>query len=232
VGLFVTGTDTGVGKTHTLTQLLRLLRGSGVSCAAMKPICCGDRRDAELLLAASREGLTLDEVNPVSLKTPVAPLAAALAEKVDIDIDAVLNAFAQLQERVGQVFVEGVGGWLVPIRPDYFVADLAFDMKLPVLVVAQNRLGCLNHTALTVQSVVDYGLNCAGVVLNDPLSLNDPATRTNRDILGTIINAPILPGLTENAECFESDWIRMLDVTLGLNVRQVDTSVNKLYTNH
>jgi dethiobiotin synthetase len=215
VALFITGTDTGVGKTHTLTQLLRLLRGSGVSCAAMKPICCGDRRDAELLLAASREGLTLDEVNPVSLKTPVAPLAAALAEKVDIDIDAVLNAFAQLQERVDQVFVEGVGGWLVPIRPDYFVADLAVDMKLPVLVVAQNRLGCLNHTALTVQSVVDRGLTCAGVVLNDPLSLNDPATRTNRDILGTIINAPILPGLTENTKHFESDWVRMLDVTLG-----------------
>jgi dethiobiotin synthetase len=213
VGLFITGTDTGVGKTHTLTQLLRLLRGSGVSCAAMKPICCGDRRDAELLLAASREGLTLDEVNPVSLKTPVAPLAAALAEKVDIDIGAVLNAFAQLQERVDQVFVEGVGGWLVPIRPDYFVADLAVDMKLPVLVVAQNRLGYLNHAALTVQSVVDHGLNCAGVV---PPSLNDPAMRTNRDILGTIINAPILPGLTENTECFESDWVRMLDVTLGL----------------
>jgi dethiobiotin synthetase len=182
----------------------------------MKPICCGDRRDAELLLAANREGLTLDEVNPVSLKTPVAPLAAALAEKVDIDIDAVLNAFAQLQERVDQVFVEGVGGWLVPIRPDYFVADLAVDMKLPVLVVAQNRLGCLNHTALTVQSVVDHGLSCAGVVLNDPLSLNDPATRTNRDILGTIINPPILPGLTENTEYFESDWVRMLDVILGL----------------
>jgi dethiobiotin synthetase len=216
VGLFVTGTDTGVGKTHTLTQLLRLLRGSGVSCAAMKPICCGDRRDAELLLAASCEGLTLDEVNPVSLKTPVAPLAAALAEKVDIDIDAVLNAFARLQERVDQVFVEGVGGWLVPIRPDYFVADLAVDLKLPVLVVAQNRLGCLNHTALTVQSVVDYGLNCAGVVLNDPLSLNDPATRTNRDILGTIINAPILPGLMEKTKHFESDWARMLDVILSL----------------
>jgi dethiobiotin synthetase len=216
VGLFITGTDTGVGKTHTLTQLLRLLRGSGVSCAAMKPICCGDRRDAELLLAASREGLTLDEVNPVSLKTPVAPLAAALAEKVDIDIDAILNAFAQLQEGVDQVFVEGVGGWLVPIRPDYFVADLAVDMKLPVLVVAQNRLGCLNHAALTVQSVLDHGLACAGVVLNDPLSLNDPATRTNRDILGTIINAPILPGLTENTESFESDWVRMLDVILGL----------------
>jgi len=221
VGLFITGTDTGVGKTHTLTQLVRLLRGSGVSCAAMKPICCGDRRDAELLLAASREELTLDEVNPVSLKTPVAPLAAALAEKVDIDIDAVLNAFAQLQERVDQVFVEGVGGWLVPIRPDYFVADLAVDMKLPVLVVAQNRLGCLNHAVLTVQSVVDRGLSCAGVVLNDPLSLNDPATRTNRDILGTIINAPILPGLTENTEYFESDWARMLDVILGLKCRPV-----------
>jgi dethiobiotin synthetase len=107
----------------------------------MKPICCGDRRDAELLLAASGGGLTLDEINPVTLKTPAAPLAAALVEKVNIDIEALLNAFALIQSRVDQVLVEGVGGWLVPIRPDYFVADLAVDMKLSVLVVAQNRAG-------------------------------------------------------------------------------------------
>lgn len=131
----------------------------------MKPICCGDRHDAELLLAASREGFSLDEINPVSLTMPVAPLTAALAEKVNIDVDALLDAFAVLEKRVDHVLVEGVGGWLVPIRHDYFVADLAAEMKLPVLVVAQNRLGCLNHTALTVENVMDHGLSCAGVVL-------------------------------------------------------------------
>jgi dethiobiotin synthetase len=223
VGLFITGTDTGVGKTHTLTQLLRLLRSVGVSCAAMKPICCGDRHDAELLLAASGGGLTLDEINPVTLKTPAAPLAAALVEKVNIDIGALLNAFALLQSRVDQVLVEGVGGWLVPIRPDYFVADLAVDMKLSVLVVAQNRLGCLNHTALTVQSVVDHGLNCVGVVLNEPILQSNMATQTNADILRRIIEAPVLPGLTEKTDGFPGGWKPLVKALLGA---KIDTTVN------
>jgi dethiobiotin synthetase len=229
VGIFVTGTDTGVGKTHTLTQLLRLLRQSGVSCAGMKPICCGDRRDAELLLTASPGESTIDEINPVWLKMPLAPLAAALAEKIEIDIGVILNAFVLLQKRVDQVLVEGVGGWMVPIRANYYVADLAVEMKLPVLVVAQNRLGCLNHTALTVQSVLDRGLSCVGVVLNDPVSLNDAATQTNRDILRQIIEPPVLPGLSENVQYFQSDWANFLDVALGINVRKLNTSVNKIY---
>ena len=87
MSLFVTGTDTGVGKTHTVIQLLRLLRASGARCAGMKPICCGDRRDAELLLAAGSGGLTIDEINPVWLKTPVAPLAAAHIEHAKIVIE-------------------------------------------------------------------------------------------------------------------------------------------------
>jgi dethiobiotin synthetase len=82
VSLFITGTDTGVGKTHTTVQLLRLLRASGMRCAGMKPICCGDRRDAKLLLAAGSEGLTIGKINPVWLKTPVAPFAAARIEQV------------------------------------------------------------------------------------------------------------------------------------------------------
>jgi dethiobiotin synthetase len=214
VGLFITGTDTGVGKTYTLTQLLRLLRNSGVSCAGMKPICCGDRRDAELLLAAGSEGLTIDEINPVWLKTPAAPLVASQIEHVEIDIDLILAAFAVLKKRVDQVLVEGVGGWLVPIRPDYFISDLAVEMKLPIIVIVQNRLGCLNHTALTVRSVIDRGLNCAAVVLNEPLSQNDIATRTNPAILRTVIKAPVLAGLTQKTEGFPADWAELVSVTL------------------
>ena len=212
MGLFVTGTDTGVGKTHTLTQLLRLLRSLGISCAAMKPICCGDRDDAERLLAANGGGFTLEEINPLTLKTPAAPLAAALIERVQIDIEVLLDAFGQLQKRVDHVLVEGVGGWLVPIRPDYFVADLAVAMKLPVLVVAQNRLGCLNHTVLTVQSVMNRGLKCAGVVLNEPTLEKNTATQTNADILSRIIDPPVLPGLTEKLAHFPQPWEQVINV--------------------
>jgi dethiobiotin synthetase len=165
VSLFITGTDTGVGKTHTTVQLLRLLRASGMRCAGMKPICCGDRRDAKLLLAAGSEGLAIGVINPVWLKTPVAAFAAARIEQVKIDIEPMVAALRALQDRVEHVIVEGAGGWLVPIRADYFVSDLAVEMKLPVLVVALNRLGCLNHTALTVRSIGKHGLPCAGICL-------------------------------------------------------------------
>ena len=203
---FVTGSDTGVGKTHTIVQLLRLLRASGFSCAGFKPICCGDRRDAEVLLAGGIEGLTIEEVNPVWLKTPLAPFAAARIEDAKIDIDAIVTTFRVLRRRVDIIVVEGVGGWLVPIRPDYFVADLAAELKLPVIVVVRNRLGCLNHTALTVRSVLEHRLSCAGVVLNQLPDTDDLATATNPDVLGEIIGVPILAGLSENMAELPLSW--------------------------
>lgn len=206
MSIFVTGTDTGVGKTFTVTQLLRLLRASGKSCAGFKPICCGDRRDAEILLAASSDGLSIDDVNPLWLRTPAAPMTAAEIEKAKIDIDSLLAAFAALRKRFDQVLVEGVGGWMVPISSDYFVSDLAADMSLPVLVVAQNRLGCLNHTALTVRSIVHHGLRCAGVVLNNTSGNTDVAVATTAKVLGQVLDVPILPGLVAETEAMDPAW--------------------------
>jgi dethiobiotin synthetase len=213
VSLFITGTDTGVGKTRTVVQLLRLLRASGTSCAGMKPICCGDRQDAELLLAAGGVGLTIDDVNPVWLRTPAAPIVGSLTEEVSIDIERILAAFHALQNQVEHVIVEGVGGWLVPIRSDYFVSDLAVEMKLPVLVVAQNRLGCLNHTALTVRSVAEHKLRCLGIALITALGTSDIAATTNASILRKILNVPLLDGLSENLAELPTDWRFMIDAT-------------------
>jgi len=213
VSLFITGTDTGVGKTYTAARLLHLLRASGTSCAGMKPICCGDRQDAEFLLAAGGEGLTIDDVNPVWLKTPAAPIVGSLMEKVDIDIDRILATFRSLQSRVDQVIVEGTGGWMVPIQRSYFVSDLAAAMNLPVLAVASNRLGCLNHSVLTVQSVLGHGLRCVGLVLNDAQETGDIAALTNADILRKILDVPVLDGLGESLTELPADWRLMLDST-------------------
>jgi dethiobiotin synthetase len=213
VSLFITGTDTGVGKTRTAIELLRMLRTSGASCAGMKPICCGDRKDAELLLAAGSASLTIDDVNPVWLKTPAAPIVGSLMENAQIDIAHILSVFHALQNRVEHVIVEGVGGWLVPIQSDYFVSDLAVAMKLPVLVVAQNRLGCLNHTVLTVRSIAEYSLRCLGVALISVPGTNDIAAATSEDVLKKILNVPLLDGLGENLMELPVDWRLMVDST-------------------
>jgi dethiobiotin synthetase len=216
VSLFITGTDTGVGKTHIAARVLHLLRASGTRCAGMKPICCGDRRDAERLLAAGSDGLTINDVNPVWLKTLAAPLVCSLMENAPIDVEKILTAFQSLQRRVEHVIVEGTGGWLVPIRPDYFVSDLAAAMKLPVLVVAQNRLGCLNHAALTVRSVAAHELRCIGLVLNNSTeTASDITGLTNADILKQILNVPVLAGLGENLTELPVDWRLMLESTKG-----------------
>jgi dethiobiotin synthetase len=199
-----------VGKTHTTTQLLRLLRRAGRSCAGMKPICCGDRRDAELLLAAGSDGLTIAEINPVWLKTPAAPLVAAQREGFRFDLEIVMNAFAALERRVEVILVEGVGGWLVPVAADFYVSDLAVALGLPVLLVAENRLGCLNHTLLTLESISRRGLMCLGVVLNEPGEQSDIATATNREALAQLCKVPVLTGLTEKDEALSPEWEALL----------------------
>jgi len=159
----------------------------------MKPICCGDRRDAELLLAASSTGLTIDELNPTWLRTPAAPFSAALIEGVEIDVSRLLAQLAELQKRFDLVVVEGVGGWLVPIAHGFTVADLAAELGLPIAVVVANRLGALNHAALTFEAIRHRGISCAGLILNHPTMEDDRvATATNRASLEELVKLPIL----------------------------------------
>ena len=152
---FVTGTDTGAGKTYVTARLIRHLRARGRDTVGFKPICCGGREDAEILRAAADDVLSLNEVNPVWLRTPAAPYTAALIENRAIDLDLIRETLAALRTRHRSVLVEGVGGWLAPIRKDYPVADLAREIGFPVVVVVRNRLGALNHAVLTVERLRD-----------------------------------------------------------------------------
>jgi dethiobiotin synthetase len=204
-GYFIAGTDTGVGKTHFSTLLLRALRAAGLDAAGFKPICCGDRDDAEKLAAAAEHRLPLNEINPVWLRPPVAPYTAAMVEGRVIDLALIHEAFARAKASCHTLIVEGAGGWLVPITRDFSMADLAVEFAFPVLVVAANRLGALNHTLLTVRAIQASGLPCAGVILNQvrALTSDDPATITNASVLEELLQdlkVPLLGELPHNAE--------------------------------
>ncbi len=172
---FITGTDTGVGKTFFTAWLVRSWRAGGWNAAALKPVSTGDRDDAVLLREASGGVLSLDETNPIHLREPAAPLLAARLENRHLDFTAENRAIASLCARFSPCAVEGVGGWRTPLAPGYDVRDWASELALPVAVVALNRLGVLNHTLLTVESIRTAGLECAGVVLNDGGDPSDAA---------------------------------------------------------
>ena len=199
MNLFITGTDTNAGKTFVTALLTRALRGRGFETIALKPLCSGERSDVEILQAASEHCLSLDETNPVWLREPAAPLVAARLENRTISLDPLVAWFRALSKKHPSLLVEGAGGWLVPITSTETIADFAARLSLPVVVVVANRLGCINHTLLTLESIRARGLHCPGIVLNTFSTSDDIATRTNRDILEQ--NTPILlevhPGQTE-----------------------------------
>jgi dethiobiotin synthetase len=183
INAFITGTDTEIGKTFATALLTRALRAAGNPTIALKPFCCGPRDDVEILAAASDHTLSLDESNPVWLQTPAAPLAAAAAEKRTISLEPLRDWFHSLSSKHPSLLVEGAGGWLVPVTETQTLADLAALLALPVIVVVPNRLGCLNHTLLTLESIKARGLHCPGIILNHPAPPEGEAARTNAAIL-------------------------------------------------
>ena len=204
--LFLTGTDTGVGKTHVAQLLVRSQRSRGIDCVAMKPICCGGREDAELLHAACDAAIPLNDVNPVWLRPPAAPYTAAIIENRPIDLALIRDTFTRLRAAHASLIVEGVGGWRVPIARDYFLGDLAAECGLPIAVVVANRLGAINHTLLTVESIRARGLVCAGIILNHttaPGEIPDIAETTNRSVLEDLLDVPILSEIAHGQSAVE-----------------------------
>ena len=207
-GIFITGTDTGVGKTVVTAALTMLFREQGIDVGVMKPIQtgCSSRRgkrvplDALYLLKAVGKNPRLhdgiDQVCPYRFRDPVAPLLAAERESVSVSLNRILTAYRKLSARHKIMLVEGVGGLLVPLTSKSSTLHLALRMRLPLLIVASTRLGTINHTLLTLQSAQQAGATVLGVVLNNPKpSGSTLAERTNAELLARLSRVPILGNL-------------------------------------
>lgn len=173
-GIFITGTDTEIGKTVVAGGLAAVLKAAGVNVGVMKPIASGGiehkgrivSEDAIFLKSAAQVDDALDLINPICLRHPLAPSVAAEIEGTSMDLRQIDDAFAQLCQRHEFMVVEGVGGIAVPIRDDVLVADMAKRFQLPLLIVARPNLGTINHTVLTVEFAKSYNLKICGIVLN------------------------------------------------------------------
>ncbi|HET9463385.1 MAG TPA: dethiobiotin synthase [Thiobacillus sp.] len=170
-GLFVTGTDTGVGKTRVAVALIHALRTRGLRVAAMKPVAAGHalgelNEDVAALLQAANVAADLGDVNPYAFAEPVAPHIAAQRAGVRIELDVIAAAYSRLAAAADVVVVEGAGGWRVPLNERDDMADLAQRIGQPVVLVVGMRLGCLNHALLTAESIANRQLPWAGWVAN------------------------------------------------------------------
>lgn len=201
-GLLVTGTDTGIGKTWVSGLIVEELRKNGVHAVGLKPVLSGSREDAERLWAAGGGSLSIDEVNPWWFKTPVAPLVASRIEGGGLEMDALVSHIHQVRDSHDFTLVEGVGGWDVPMGEGFSFPDYARALGFPILVVAANWLGTINHTLLTVKAIQAAGLECLGVVLNHLESERDVAATTNRAMLEEFCPVPVVGEVLTDA-----DWI-------------------------
>jgi len=203
-GFFVTGTDTGVGKTLVACALVRGLRARGLDAGAMKPVETGvgdaGPLDALALRRAAGDADPLEDVCPVRYTLPAAPTVAARAEGRDVEMWAIRRAYERVRVRHECVVVEGAGGLLVPVDEQLCMADLAREFELPLLVVARAALGTINHTLLTLEVAVARGLSVAGVIISHAGGVLSGADAANlgvlRDALGPALvgEIPPLPG--------------------------------------
>lgn len=198
-GIFVTGTDTGVGKTEVSLGLMVALQERGIAVLGMKPMASGGVvgeqglrcEDAVRLRAQGLIDVPYETVNPYAFEPPIAPHIAAGEAGVEVQLGRIRDAHRELAEQADWVVVEGVGGWLVPLGPSLAVSDLPAALGLPVVLVIGLRLGCLSHSLLTVEAIRSRGLRLAGWVANllDPDML---ARDENIATLAALIDAPCL----------------------------------------
>lgn len=173
-GLFITGTDTGCGKTEITLALMHLLQEQGLQVLGMKPVAAGAEEsgeglrneDALRIQAACSMALPYELINPFVYQPPIAPHIAAHEAGRPIRGDAIVNCYQALTDLADVVIVEGVGGWRVPLGPELQLADLPLLLKTPTLLVVGMRLGCLNHALLSADSIMEKGCGLSGWIAN------------------------------------------------------------------
>lgn len=200
--LFVTGTDTGVGKTFVACAIAHALRAAGRRVGVVKPVetgVDGEPEDARRLAAAADDRSSLDDVCPYRLRAPLAPAVAAEREGVTIDVERIVALITRRARTVDVLLVEGAGGLLVPIVGTHTFCDLVVRLELPLVVVAANRLGTVNHTALTIRVAEAAGLAVRGFVLSQPAPVTDLSAETNATTIALLTGhrcLGIVPHLT------------------------------------
>jgi dethiobiotin synthetase len=215
-GFFVSGTDTGVGKTLVACALVRAMRRRGFDVGVMKPIETGvgpeGPLDAIALRNAAAATEAMEEICPQTFALPAAPTVAAASEGRVVEVEAIRDAFARLRERHDWLVAEGAGGLLVPATPNLSMADLCREFQLPLLIVGRSALGTINHTLLTLEAAEARGLPVAGVVISHSGGCLSDADRSNlealRDALGAALVGEIPPlreGQIPDERSFELD---------------------------
>jgi len=188
-GIFITGTDTGVGKTFVAEGIIRALRDDGCSVCPMKPVetGCGARlvpKDAMRLIRASGVEEPVDVINPYRFRLPTAPAVAAEIEGVRIRRERVLSLYRGLLRRYDLVLVEGAGGIMVPVYKDYLFVDLIKDLDVPVIIVTRPGLGTINHTLMTIEVARAHSINVYGVIINYSEDIRrDTTVKTNPEVI-------------------------------------------------
>jgi dethiobiotin synthetase len=199
-GIFVTATDTEVGKTFLSALLLVAMRIHGVEATYFKPVATGCIREGQRLLSedvsfvSRMTGLDLGRQHhcPVRYERPLAPLAAARIEKQPLDLDAIRQALARLRERHGFVVVEGVGGVMVPLKERYLLLDFMAEVGYPAIVVSRPGLGTINHTLLTLEALKARSVPILGFVTNGERDETDEAAPTSPPLISEFSQIPYL----------------------------------------
>lgn len=212
-GIFITGTDTEIGKTRVACALLQALNKQNIKTVGMKPIASGaelvnnqlQNEDALQLISASALKLPYELVNPYVFKTPASPHIAASVDHQQIELDKITSCYREIETQSDFVVVEGVGGWLAPINETQTVADMAETLQLPVVMVVGMRLGCLSHAQLTAQHIQQSGLKLVGWIANC-VDKNFSFLEENINTLAKCTDAPLIARLGFDKQNFVSQY--------------------------
>jgi dethiobiotin synthetase len=208
-GFFITGTDTGVGKTVITVALIKAICRLGFTAGGMKPIESGCLQQGDVLVPSDGMFIktiahmeeNIRQITPCCFKSPLAPLPASESEDISVDFEKINQAFADISGKYDAVIIEGIGGLLVPITRNYSVIDMAKKFNLPLIVVSRPSLGTINHTMLTVNYAIKEGLRVAGIIINySQPPENTLAEATNPEIIKRISPVPVIgifPYLTD-----------------------------------